>query len=95
MAKGRARLKLMRNGKPIGWLTMIGKSAKKAEAAGKRLLSNIAAGYYDDKGFHPIRSSPDYSPARAGEGRVRKGAARYTKRRRKAARRRTPRRKRR
>lgn len=28
---------------------------------------NIAAGYYDSTGFHPIRSSPDYDPDRAGD----------------------------
>lgn len=28
---------------------------------------NIAAGYYDQTGFHPIRSSKDYDPDRAGD----------------------------
>jgi len=29
---------------------------------------NIAQGFYVGDKFHPIRSSPDYDPARAGEG---------------------------
>lgn len=28
---------------------------------------NVEMGYYDQYGFHPIRASRDYSPARAGE----------------------------
>jgi hypothetical protein len=28
---------------------------------------NVAQGYYDQTGFHPIRSSPDYDPDRAGD----------------------------
>jgi hypothetical protein len=34
----------------------------------RRSRKNIAAGFYDDSGFHPIRASYDYSSKRAGEG---------------------------
>jgi hypothetical protein len=30
-------------------------------------VKNIAAGFYDATGFHPIRSSADYDPDRAGD----------------------------
>jgi hypothetical protein len=30
-------------------------------------VKNIAAGYYDSTGFHPIRASQDYDPGRIGE----------------------------
>jgi hypothetical protein len=30
-------------------------------------VKNIAAGFYDAQGFHPIRSSADYDPDRAGD----------------------------
>lgn len=30
-------------------------------------VKNIAAGFYDATGFHPIRSSSDYDPDRAGD----------------------------
>lgn len=30
-------------------------------------VKNIAAGFYDAHGFHPIRRSPDYDPDRAGD----------------------------
>ncbi|HUD74591.1 MAG TPA: hypothetical protein VMQ76_05915 [Terracidiphilus sp.] len=34
--------------------------------------SNVSEGFYDATGFHPIRSSADYSPAKAGEGKSKK-----------------------
>jgi hypothetical protein len=40
-------------------------------------VKNVAAGFYDAAGFHPIRSSPDYDPDRAGDD--------YSQRRRKPA----------
>lgn len=30
-------------------------------------VKNIAQGFYDASGFHPIRSSPDYDPTRLDE----------------------------
>ena len=30
-------------------------------------VKNVAAGFYDAHGFHPIRSSADYDPDRAGD----------------------------
>ena len=30
-------------------------------------VKNIAAGFYDSTGFHPVRSSADYDPDRAGD----------------------------
>jgi hypothetical protein len=60
--------------KPLGILTVLGRSKKKAVAKGKRLLrrlTNVSEGFYDSTGFHPIRASKDYSKARAGEGRAR------------------------
>jgi hypothetical protein len=30
-------------------------------------VKNVAAGFYDSSGFHPIRSSSDYDPDRAGD----------------------------
>lgn len=30
-------------------------------------VKNVAAGFYDASGFHPIRSSADYDPDRAGD----------------------------
>lgn len=30
-------------------------------------VKNIAAGFYDETGFHPIRRSPDYDADRAGD----------------------------
>ena len=30
-------------------------------------VKNIAAGFYDSAGFHPVRSSSDYDPDRAGD----------------------------
>ena len=33
-----------------------------------RRRRNVEAGFYDEFGFHPIRSSHDYDPGRAGEG---------------------------
>lgn len=30
-------------------------------------VKNVAAGFYDATGFHPIRSSGDYDPERAGD----------------------------
>ena len=42
-----------------------------AAAHGYRLQSlrkrNVAMGFYDATGFHPLRSSPDYDPDRAGD----------------------------
>ena len=34
---------------------------------GKPRLLNISQGFYDASGFHPIRSSSDYDPDRAGD----------------------------
>ncbi len=30
-------------------------------------VKNVAAGWYNETGFHPIRRSPDYDPDRAGD----------------------------
>lgn len=46
-----------------------------------RRRRNIAAGFWDDSGFHPIRASYDYSPSRAGETRKPKRKAKAKKRR--------------
>lgn len=68
--KARATFKLF-GGKaqnPVGTATFFGKSLKRAEAAGRRFLRNIAAGFYDASGvFHPIRASDDYDRRRVGE----------------------------
>lgn len=47
---------------------------------------NVAQGYYDATGFHPIRASKDYDPDRAGDeysdtGRKRKAQAKKAKKR--------------
>ena len=72
IGKQRATFSLFRQGNPaqkVGTFAFFGKSFKKAEAAGSRYLrklglsSNVAAGFWDDSGFHPIRASYDYSPA--------------------------------
>mgnify|MGYP001596291985 CR=1 FL=1 len=66
----RATFKLFggRSQNPVGTATFLGKSYKKALAAGRRYLRNVAAGFYDADGvFHPIRASYDYKPSRAGE----------------------------
>lgn len=34
-------------------------------------VKNIAAGFWDDTGFHPIRSSYDHDPSRVGEDKSR------------------------
>jgi hypothetical protein len=70
MGRARATFKLFggRTQNPVGSATFGGKSYKAALAAGKRYLRNVAAGFYDDTGFHPIRASFDYSAKRAGEG---------------------------
>lgn len=88
MGRSRATFKLFggRTQNPVGTATFHGKSYKAANAAGRRYLRNIAAGFYDEDGvFHPIRASYDYSPSRAGEKR-RRAPKRRAKR--KAARRR-------
>ena len=85
--KQRATFKLFggRTQNPVGSATFLGKSYKKALASGKRFLRNVAAGFWDDSGFHPIRASSDYSSKRAGEGVHRAVAKRrgktYTKKR--------------
>lgn len=70
--------------KPVGTLTVLGRSKKHAKSKAKSLLrrlfgKNVAEGFYDSTGFHPIRHSVDYSKARAGEGRARSGVARRTR----------------
>jgi len=95
MGRARATFKLFggRTQNPIGSATFHGKSYKAANAAGRRYLRNIAAGFYDADGvFHPIRASFDYSSKRAGEG-IHRAAPRrrgktYTKKRKGARRRR-------
>ena len=70
--------------KPLGILTVRGRSRKNAKSKAKSLLRrlfgrNVAEGFYDSTGFHPIRASRDYSKARAGEGRARSYRARATR----------------
>jgi hypothetical protein len=44
------------------------KSARaKANAFRKHHLKNVEMGFYDASGFHPIRTSEDYSAGREGE----------------------------
>lgn len=40
----------------------------KANAFKRHHLKNVERGFFDASGFHPLRSSADYSAARAGEG---------------------------
>lgn len=78
LGRSRATFQLFggRTSNPVGSATFPGKSYKKALAAGRRYLKNIAAGFYDEDGiFHPIRASYDYSPGRAGEARRRRPKA--------------------
>lgn len=81
---------LGRGREKLGTLTVRGRTQKQANARGRRMLRNIAAGFYDDAGFHPIRASHDYDPSRAGEvrsvtkARKRRARARRKKRRRRA-----------
>ena len=90
MGRERATFKLFggRTQNPVGSATFLGKSYKKALAAGRRYLRNIAAGFYDSEGiFHPIRASHDYQPYLAGEkagrrSRPKRKAKRKAKRRR-------------
>jgi hypothetical protein len=42
---------------------------RKSNPSGRRRRRNIAEGFYNATGFHPIRASYDYSPRRAGERR--------------------------
>lgn len=69
LGKERAVFKLFggRTQNPVGSATFFGKSWKKANAAGRRYLRNVAAGFYDATGFHPLRASADYDPVRTGE----------------------------
>lgn len=67
----------------LGTLSVRGRTQKAANARGRRMLRNIAAGFYDDMGFHPIRASHDYD----AEGRPSKVRAYWEARGRKAARR--------
>src|SRR5205807_186521 len=53
------------------------------------LKRNVAAGFHDDSGFHPLRASYDYSPARAGE-KPKKAKARKAPKRKAAPKRRKP-----
>lgn len=48
----------------------------RARSLARRVMKNVEAGFYDSTGFHPIRSSRDYSKARAGETQHGKGAVR-------------------
>jgi len=68
---------ILRRNRRVGSVVGLGATVKKAESAGKSILrslgirKNVAAGFWDDSGFHPIRASYDYSPARVGEKRSR------------------------
>lgn len=70
--------------KVIGTVTFRGRSrkevARNARAYAKAM--NIS-GFQDESGFHPIRGSKGYSPAKAGEGKSapakRARAVRYTR----------------
>lgn len=67
----RASFKLFnpRDGRQVGTAIFFGKSLKAAQEAGKRYFRkmNVAAGFTDASGFHPIRASFDYDPRQAGE----------------------------
>lgn len=85
MGRARATFKLFggRTQNPVGTATFHGKSYRAANAAGRRYLRNIAAGFYDSEGiFHPIRASHDYQPYRVGERGPRRKAKRKAARRR-------------
>jgi len=55
--------------KPIATLTFRGRSKKEAleNAQSFSERHNVAMGFTDASGFHPIRASEDYSRKRAGE----------------------------
>ena len=86
MAKKRSRVVGYTITDRIGDVKIItrGKSAKAARAKANRFrrnhLKNVAMGFTDASGFHPIRASHDYSSSRAGEGRS-KGASKVRARR--------------
>lgn len=70
-----------RKGNPKRKFSFFGNTKAAALANAKNFFrrSNIEAGYYQGGTFHPIRSSRDYEPARAGERASGKGAARLRK----------------
>ena len=75
---------LFAGGKKAGELKVLAPNPAHAlqQARGvlRSALKNIEEGFYDASGlFHPIRSSSDYSRARAGEGRARSKVARRTR----------------
>lgn len=77
-----ARLFKKKNGH---WTRFRGNPFKKHIIRGRNPFKhNVAEGFYDKGGtFHPIRSSPDYSRKRAGEGAVGKARTKRKTRRKK------------
>lgn len=63
------------------WTRFRGNPYKKHIIRGRNPLKhNIAMGFHDKDGnFHPIRSSPDYSPGRVGEKRAKRKTTRRKK----------------
>ena len=73
----RATFPILRKNRRVGSVVGVGKTVKAAESAGRGILrslgikKNVAAGFWDDSGFHPIRASYDYDKSRVGEKRSR------------------------
>jgi hypothetical protein len=67
-------------GKELGRVTYTVKAKNKSgaltklrqmmKAKNRKRKKNVEMGFWDAKGFHPMRASRDYSGARAGEGRA-------------------------
>jgi len=64
-------------GKEIGRVSYIVKARNKSQALAKlrqmlkaknrKRKKNVEMGFFDSKGFHPIRASADYMPYKSGE----------------------------
>ena len=73
-----------RRNNPVGSFTSFGKSRKSATSRGRRILKNIAAGFYEGGVFHPIRDSADYDPSRLSAPRARRTEKRRATRKKKS-----------
>jgi hypothetical protein len=74
----RANAQVVDGKRVLGRVSYIVKAKNRAEAKRKvtrmmkarkpkRVKKNVEQGFWDSKGFHPIRASADYAPYKAGE----------------------------
>jgi hypothetical protein len=84
MAQAATTKKKNPTAKQLAWRKKFAKLVKSGAFAKKAVRTrrrNIAEGFYDASGFHPIRGSADYKPFRAGETPKGKHKAAQTRRR--------------